>query len=348
MKNIGTSIIKSASALFIVALCLQVGMTIFLASRPVQVSAAEKAIEYQPQIQIPNTIFAKSSVTVTGDMIAKYIQAFYTYGMSIVGILAAIVLMAGGVLWLTSGGDASKVSQAKELILGSIIGTVILFSSWIILNTVNPDLLKLKSIELANISEATYDFLSTAEQIQYVCLAGDLTCANTDPPSLNINLEACYQKFGQMTSLCGEGETRWCCGMNSDTQRNADAACASRTAGAPCNINETGGPESGYCANGKCMPCKYPATDCTADYECMSGSTLKCSTANTVATVGNSMLYPSYCNRGYCAGVNAAENKSCGPNNSGKCLSAPLYICPSGTSAVDGGTSCGSGLKCCK
>lgn len=347
MKNKSSRIFKTLKASFFVMLCLQIAMTFALAGWPSDVSAATD-MQYEPQIQIPGSIFDTESTAVTGDMIGKYIQAFYNYGMAVVGILAAIVLMAGGVLWLTSGGDSGKVGQAKELIIGSIVGTAILFSSWIILNTVNPELLNFKTIELANVNKATYDFLSNAEQIQYVCLTGSLTCANTVPPSLNVNLEACYQKFGQMENLCGEGEIRWCCGMNSGTQATADKACVGEDAGTPCNINETGGAESGYCENNKCQPCKHASYACANDYECMSGSTLKCSYNNTINYTGNSMEYPSYCNRGFCAGINAEEGKSCGPNFSGKCLSAPLYVCPGGTSAVDGGTSCGSGLKCCK
>jgi 3D (Asp-Asp-Asp) domain-containing protein len=59
--------------------------------------------------------------------------------------------MGGGLLWLISGGDASRISQAKELIIGSITGLVILSASYIILLQVNPNLVNLKSIALTYI-----------------------------------------------------------------------------------------------------------------------------------------------------------------------------------------------------
>jgi len=78
--------------------------------------------------------------------IGEYITGIYSYALSIAGILAAIMLMAGGVIWLISGGDASKITQAKELITGSITGLIILSASYVILYQINPDLTKMKPI----------------------------------------------------------------------------------------------------------------------------------------------------------------------------------------------------------
>jgi len=85
--------------------------------------------------------------------LGEYIVAIYNYSLSIAGILATIILMAGGVLWLVSGGDASRITQAKELILGSITGLIILASSYVLLIQVNPDLVKFKSIKLNPITK---------------------------------------------------------------------------------------------------------------------------------------------------------------------------------------------------
>ncbi len=86
--------------------------------------------------------------------LSEYILAIFNYGLSVAGILAAIVLMAGGVLWLVSSGDASKITQAKELILGSITGLIILSSSYIILVQINPNLIQLNPISIGNIEMA--------------------------------------------------------------------------------------------------------------------------------------------------------------------------------------------------
>jgi hypothetical protein len=116
----------------------------------------------QLQINIPTVDLTEPSCASNADgsyscqirWIGQYILGIYNYGLAIAGILAAIVLMAGGVLWLVSGGDASKVTQAKELIGGSVVGLVILASSYIILTQVNPDLGKFKAITVGTIKKA--------------------------------------------------------------------------------------------------------------------------------------------------------------------------------------------------
>lgn len=89
--------------------------------------------------------------------LSEYILGVFNYGLSVAGILAAIVLMAGGVLWLVSSGDASKVTQAKELIIGSITGLVILSSSYIILTQINPALTQFYPIGIGTIKQGDFE-----------------------------------------------------------------------------------------------------------------------------------------------------------------------------------------------
>jgi hypothetical protein len=121
------------------------------------------------QIPIPTIELSDPKCTVNDDgsyycevpWIGEYIIGLYNYGLSIAGILAAIMLMAGGIIWLISGGDASKVTQAKELIIGSVTGLIILASSYILLTQINPDLTTLKPISLGTIKAKDYEPVST-------------------------------------------------------------------------------------------------------------------------------------------------------------------------------------------
>jgi len=96
--------------------------------------------------------------------IGQYIQGIYNYALAIVGIIAAIVLMAGGVLWLISAGDASKITQAKELITGSISGLIILSLSYVILLQINPNLTKFIPISVNYISRIDLYSIPSIEQ----------------------------------------------------------------------------------------------------------------------------------------------------------------------------------------
>ena len=52
------------------------------------------------------------------------------------GIVAVIVIVIGGILYMTSSGDAGKVKKAKDTILYGIIGLVICALAYAIVNFV--------------------------------------------------------------------------------------------------------------------------------------------------------------------------------------------------------------------
>lgn len=54
----------------------------------------------------------------------------------IVGIAAVIMLIIGGIRYVVSGGDSKKVTDAKNTVLYAIIGLVICFFSYAIVNFV--------------------------------------------------------------------------------------------------------------------------------------------------------------------------------------------------------------------
>lgn len=133
--------------------------TSLLLTAMVALAANENPLQYTPQISIPgkdSQFSAGQAITMTEPStkyIGLYLQSFYNYAIGIVGILGVIVLMYGGMTWLTSGGNPSKITQAKELITGSLIGMVLIMGSWILLNTINPDLMKFKVSSIAYVEE---------------------------------------------------------------------------------------------------------------------------------------------------------------------------------------------------
>ena len=58
-------------------------------------------------------------------VVARIIRTF----IAILGIIAILIVLAGGFLWMTAGGDEQKVSTAKRVLANGAIGlTVILLS----------------------------------------------------------------------------------------------------------------------------------------------------------------------------------------------------------------------------
>ncbi len=113
-----------------------------------------KPVNFTPQVTIPGSEFIKGTQYTIEDStttISKYVKAVYDYLLSIVGITAAIVLMVGGIMWLTAGGSSEKVSQAKSWISGSLTGMVLALTSYLILQTINPQLVSFTPTEVPQI-----------------------------------------------------------------------------------------------------------------------------------------------------------------------------------------------------
>ena len=71
-----------------------------------------------------------------GDSANTLILTIVNTLLFVVGIASVIVIIIGGVMYTTSAGDASSVSKAKNTILYAIIGVVVAFLAFAIVNWV--------------------------------------------------------------------------------------------------------------------------------------------------------------------------------------------------------------------
>ncbi len=60
--------------------------------------------------------------------VGKVIQIF----LGFLGIIAVVLILFAGFLWMTAGGDSGKVDKAKDYIKNAVIGIVIILSAYII------------------------------------------------------------------------------------------------------------------------------------------------------------------------------------------------------------------------
>jgi hypothetical protein len=56
--------------------------------------------------------------------------------LAIVGALALILLALGGIQYMTSGGDKIAVEQSRGRITSAVVGLMIVFGAWIVINFV--------------------------------------------------------------------------------------------------------------------------------------------------------------------------------------------------------------------
>ena len=133
---------------------------LFLALAPAASQAADPAT-FKPQVEIPGMKKEFGAPDKTGGYaipgstasIAKYIRVIYKYAIGIVGILAAVVLMIGGVIWITAGGNAERIGEAKAWIASSLTGLLLALLSYTILATVNPALVNFQISEVKTVEE---------------------------------------------------------------------------------------------------------------------------------------------------------------------------------------------------
>lgn len=73
--------------------------------------------------------------------IGEYIQLVYQFALGIVGIIAVVLIMFGGVRWIAAAGNESVISEAKEIITSAVTGLMIALLSYVILAFINPQTL---------------------------------------------------------------------------------------------------------------------------------------------------------------------------------------------------------------
>jgi type IV secretory pathway VirB2 component (pilin) len=77
------------------------------------------------QNQVGQSLPTEGSLETT---IAKIINV----ALGFLGIIAVIIILIGGFMWMTAGGNEDKVGKAKKLLVAGIIGLAIILSAYVI------------------------------------------------------------------------------------------------------------------------------------------------------------------------------------------------------------------------
>lgn len=64
--------------------------------------------------------------------IRSTMAAIINVALGLLGIVAVVIIVAGGFIWMTSGGNDEKVEKAKNMIFMGIIGLAIILSAYAI------------------------------------------------------------------------------------------------------------------------------------------------------------------------------------------------------------------------
>ncbi|TAL50572.1 hypothetical protein EPN81_02490 [Patescibacteria group bacterium] len=84
-----------------------------------------------------------AGLTVTGDF-GEYIATAYKWLIGTSTTIAIVLLMVAGLRWTLGGLSPEQIGKAKKTIANAVIGLVLLMLTYVILLTVNPQLLRLQ------------------------------------------------------------------------------------------------------------------------------------------------------------------------------------------------------------
>ncbi len=83
--------------------------------------------------------------------IGNYFSLFFKLAIGLAGVLAVVMLVVGGIQWMGSESVFGKVN-AKEQITSALLGLLIALGSYALLNTINPDLLGKKGLNVDGVN----------------------------------------------------------------------------------------------------------------------------------------------------------------------------------------------------
>lgn len=317
------------------------------------VTSSALAVTYTPQVSIPspdNTGSFNKAYTFknngTIEPIGLLIKDVMKYLIGIAGILGTIMLMYGGFLYIISGGQGKLITDAQNHIVSAIVGIVLAATSYLILATVNPDLVNLKATTINSIQasgccksdtscstsksqsdcKSSSDFVKNGICYQSKCLANAAELKEEQIAADEKNItntdygKDCTNNFGTIEQLTGEN----ICGVMPTAYDAPDVTGSESKLQFTCCI----------------QPCKNPAN---LGKSCAWYS-------------GSEKLWSGYCSPDKkCLDKTVVGNigEWCGDNAAGKCYTpewvGPISKCPGTLSTTGtGGRDCNSTTVCCK
>src|SRR3989339_916007 len=133
---------------------------VFLVSAQTSTStnvAADKSsvITFTPNVDIPG--FFAGTQKIDSNSIATYINAVYRYGAGLAGVIAMFMIVFAAWQWIIAAGNAGKIENAKETIIGALIGLALLFGGYLLLAQISSRLVELKGLDITHIDTKLRD-----------------------------------------------------------------------------------------------------------------------------------------------------------------------------------------------
>ncbi len=92
---------------------------------------------------LPDLPNAPASSAASG--LPGYIKYLFIFGLAAITFVALAQMMIGGITYILAAGNVAKVEDAKDTIKQALLGLGLLLVSYLLLRTINPDLVNLRN-----------------------------------------------------------------------------------------------------------------------------------------------------------------------------------------------------------
>ena len=109
---------------------------------------APPALAYELEVKLPGL---PASVSDPGE----YVRYLFIFGLSLAGFLAVGAVAVGGIKYILAGSSVGNVTDARNLIVGALMGVGLLLGSYLLLYTIDPNLVNLspRQLDVINVPE---------------------------------------------------------------------------------------------------------------------------------------------------------------------------------------------------
>ena len=133
--------------------------------------------------------------------LGQLISGSLSYAVYGVGVAVFVMILYAGFLWMTSAANPGNIAVAKRYMTNAIIGAVLLLSSYIILYTINPDLVG-GTVTLPGISPQPRSSLppggANCNNPQALAQQYNVPYPRTNVPELNTLISCANSRIGSM------------------------------------------------------------------------------------------------------------------------------------------------------
>jgi len=228
-----------------------------------QTSIGAETTGYQPLAPLDgltsgSTVSVSTSGDTSGTGLSEYIEGLYKWGIGLTSGLAVLVIMWGGVGYMTSAGG-SGVEEAKGRISAALMGLLLALGSYIILKTINKDLLKttFELSELTVTSTTNSSSGSSSSSSSSSSSGSAASTATTNTTTTNTGTQTTTSTTGTTNTTTSSGTTSGTSGSTSSSEPalpvssgTTGTSAGGTTSGTPADTVDTSNSDIPYSGTG--------------------------------------------------------------------------------------------------